>query len=138
MRSVCNTCSVNTHSTAKAGRRGGKGSGGRGVVWLRRRVPGVRSVLSCFRLLGRINQFSSVQFSCLRLLLEIFRHPSVGPYSIRVGCFYYCPNILFGFFLACIIIAGIYGAYSTKTLRLFYIQAVPALIAIILLCIPYD
>ncbi len=36
------------------------------------------------------------------------------------------------FFLACVIIAGIYGAYSTKKIRLFYIQSVPAIIALIL------
>ncbi len=36
------------------------------------------------------------------------------------------------FFLACVIIAGIYGAYSTKKIRLFYIQSVPAIIALLL------
>ncbi|MEZ4793552.1 MAG: DUF1304 domain-containing protein [Gelidibacter sp.] len=36
------------------------------------------------------------------------------------------------FFLICIIIAGIYGAYSTKKIKLFYIQSVPAIIALIL------
>lgn len=35
------------------------------------------------------------------------------------------------FFLACIIIAGIYGAYSTKKIKLFYIQAIPAMAALI-------
>ncbi|WP_052503427.1 DUF1304 domain-containing protein [Lacinutrix sp. Hel_I_90] len=35
------------------------------------------------------------------------------------------------FFLACIIIAGIYGAYSTKKIKLFYIQAIPATAALI-------
>lgn len=34
------------------------------------------------------------------------------------------------FFLLCVIIAGIYGAYSTKQLKLFYIQTMPALIAL--------
>ncbi|NER12643.1 DUF1304 family protein [Leptobacterium flavescens] len=34
------------------------------------------------------------------------------------------------FFLACVIIAGIYGAYSTKKARLFYVQSVPAIIAL--------
>ena len=38
------------------------------------------------------------------------------------------------FFLACVIIAGIYGAYSTKKIRLFYIQSVPAIIALVLTC----
>ncbi len=36
------------------------------------------------------------------------------------------------FFLICVIIAGIFGAYSTKKIRLFYIQSVPAIIALIL------
>jgi len=36
------------------------------------------------------------------------------------------------FFLVCVTIAGIYGAYSTKKIRLFYVQAVPAIIAILL------
>ena len=35
------------------------------------------------------------------------------------------------FFLACIIIAGIYGAYSTKKIKLFYVQSVPAILALI-------
>lgn len=34
------------------------------------------------------------------------------------------------FFLICVILAGIYGAYSTKKIKLFYIQAVPALLAL--------
>ncbi len=34
------------------------------------------------------------------------------------------------FFLTCVSIAGIYGAYSTKKPRLFYIQSVPALLAL--------
>ncbi len=36
------------------------------------------------------------------------------------------------FFLSCVIIAGIYGAYSTKKIKLFYIQSVPAIIALII------
>ncbi len=36
------------------------------------------------------------------------------------------------FFLGCIIVAGIYGAYSTKKIKLFYVQSVPALLAFIL------
>jgi putative membrane protein len=36
------------------------------------------------------------------------------------------------FFLICIAIAGIYGAFSTKKIKLFYLQSIPALIAIIL------
>lgn len=34
------------------------------------------------------------------------------------------------FFLICVSIAGIYGSYSTKKIRLFYIQSVPALLAL--------
>lgn len=37
------------------------------------------------------------------------------------------------FFLVCVVIAGIYGAYSTKKIRLFYVQGVPAIIALGLL-----
>ncbi|HZW62891.1 MAG TPA: DUF1304 domain-containing protein [Flavobacteriaceae bacterium] len=37
------------------------------------------------------------------------------------------------FFLACIVIAGLYGAYSTKNMKLFYIQSLPAILAVILL-----
>lgn len=35
------------------------------------------------------------------------------------------------FFLICVTIAGIYGSYSTKQIKLFYAQAVPAIIAFI-------
>jgi putative membrane protein len=35
------------------------------------------------------------------------------------------------FFISCAIVAGIYGAYSTKKIRLFYIQSVPAILALI-------
>ncbi|OIQ40962.1 MAG: hypothetical protein BM563_02065 [Bacteroidetes bacterium MedPE-SWsnd-G1] len=35
------------------------------------------------------------------------------------------------FFLTCIIIAGIYGAYSTKKISLFYVQSIPAILALI-------
>ncbi len=35
------------------------------------------------------------------------------------------------FFLVCVTIAGIYGAYSTKQIKLFYVQAVPAIVALI-------
>ena len=34
------------------------------------------------------------------------------------------------FFLSCVAIAGIYGAYSTKKIKLFYIQSVPAIIGL--------
>ena len=36
------------------------------------------------------------------------------------------------FFLGCVILAGIYGAYSTKKIRLFYVQSIPALLAFII------
>ncbi|MEO8934846.1 MAG: DUF1304 domain-containing protein [Xanthomarina sp.] len=35
------------------------------------------------------------------------------------------------FFLICIIIAGIFGAISTKKIKLFYVQAIPAILALI-------
>lgn len=35
------------------------------------------------------------------------------------------------FFLSCVFIAGIYGAYSTKKIRIFYIQSIPAIMGII-------
>ena len=35
------------------------------------------------------------------------------------------------FFLSCVILAGVYGAYSTKKIRLFYVQSVPAILALI-------
>jgi putative membrane protein len=41
------------------------------------------------------------------------------------------------FFLACVIIAGVYGAYSTSKIRLFYMQSIPAIIAVILILINY-
>ena len=34
------------------------------------------------------------------------------------------------FFLICVIVAGIYGSYSTKMIKLFYIQAIPAILAL--------
>jgi len=34
------------------------------------------------------------------------------------------------FFLFCVTIAGIYGSYSTKQIKLFYIQAIPAILAL--------
>ncbi len=39
------------------------------------------------------------------------------------------------FFLICITIAGIYGAYSTRKLKLFYLQSVPAIFSLILIFI---
>lgn len=37
------------------------------------------------------------------------------------------------FFLSCVVIAGIYGAFSTQKIKLFYLQSLPALITLILL-----
>ncbi len=37
------------------------------------------------------------------------------------------------FFLICVIIAGIYGAVSTKKIKLFYVQSIPAIIALLFL-----
>lgn len=39
------------------------------------------------------------------------------------------------FFLTCIFIAGIYAAYSIKKIKLFYLQAIPAIMAIITIII---
>jgi putative membrane protein len=41
------------------------------------------------------------------------------------------------FFLVCVIIAGIYGAYSTKQIKLFYIQSIPAILAILSLFVNF-
>ena len=35
------------------------------------------------------------------------------------------------FFLSCVFIAGVYGAYSTKKNKIFFIQSIPAIIAIL-------
>jgi len=37
------------------------------------------------------------------------------------------------FFLICVTVAGIFGSYSTKKNKLFYIQSLPAIIGIILI-----
>ncbi len=39
------------------------------------------------------------------------------------------------FFLICVTIAGIYGSYSTKKIRLFYVQGIPAILALIMILI---
>ncbi|MBE0422735.1 MAG: DUF1304 domain-containing protein [Lutibacter sp.] len=36
------------------------------------------------------------------------------------------------FFLSCVVVAGIFGAYTTKNIKLFYVQAAPALIGLLL------
>ncbi|WP_369048191.1 DUF1304 domain-containing protein [Tenacibaculum sp. UWU-22] len=38
------------------------------------------------------------------------------------------------FFLSCVCVAGIYGAYSTKKTRIFFIQSVPAILGLISFC----
>jgi putative membrane protein len=40
---------------------------------------------------------------------------------------------IFMFFLSCVTIAGIYGAYTTKKIKLFLIQSIPAILGIILI-----
>ena len=40
-------------------------------------------------------------------------------------------TILAIFFLICVTIAGIYGSYSTKKIKLFYVQAIPAILALL-------
>lgn len=41
------------------------------------------------------------------------------------------------FFLVCVIVAGIYGAYSTKKVKLFYVQSVPAILALVFTLLNY-
>lgn len=42
-------------------------------------------------------------------------------------------NQLAIFFLSCVILAGIFGAYTTRKIKLFYMQAVPAIICLLLI-----
>lgn len=37
------------------------------------------------------------------------------------------------FFLICVAIAGIYGAYTTKKIKLFFVQSIPAIVGIFLI-----
>ena len=39
------------------------------------------------------------------------------------------------FFVCCVIVAALYGAYSTKGMRILYVQGIPALIALLVLLI---
>lgn len=41
------------------------------------------------------------------------------------------------FFITCVIVAGIYGAYSTKQIKLFYFQSVPAIITLIIILLGF-
>jgi putative membrane protein len=36
------------------------------------------------------------------------------------------------FFLSCVAVAGIFGAYTTKNIKLFYVQALPAIVGLLL------
>lgn len=36
------------------------------------------------------------------------------------------------FFLSCVVIAGFYGAYSTKNKRILFVQAIPAIIGLLI------
>lgn len=44
---------------------------------------------------------------------------------------------MIGFFLSCIIIAGVFGAYSTKKIKLFYVQAVPSIICLLIIILRF-
>ncbi|WP_298363910.1 DUF1304 domain-containing protein [uncultured Lutibacter sp.] len=37
------------------------------------------------------------------------------------------------FFLICVTIAGIYGSYTTKQIKIFFIQSIPSIIGIVLI-----
>jgi putative membrane protein len=37
------------------------------------------------------------------------------------------------FFLICVTIAGVYGSYTTKNIKLFYVQSIPAILGILTL-----
>ncbi len=39
------------------------------------------------------------------------------------------------FFLICVIIAGIYGAYSAKKCKIFFVQTLPAVFALVAMCL---
>ena len=39
------------------------------------------------------------------------------------------------FFLICVTIAGIYGSYSTKNIRLIFVQGIPAILALLVILI---
>lgn len=39
------------------------------------------------------------------------------------------------FFVGCVIVAALYGAYSTKSMRIFYVQGIPAILTLIILLI---
>jgi putative membrane protein len=37
------------------------------------------------------------------------------------------------FFLSCVAVAGVFGAFTTKKIKLFYVQSVPSLIGLLLI-----
>jgi len=41
------------------------------------------------------------------------------------------------FFLSCVVLAGIYGAFTTKKIKLFYIQSLPAIIGLLLILLKF-
>lgn len=41
------------------------------------------------------------------------------------------------FFLSCISLAGIYGAFSTKQIKLFYFQTIPSIICLLLIILHF-
>lgn len=47
-------------------------------------------------------------------------------------------SILLNYLLTCVVIAGIYGAFSTKILRLFLVQSLPAIITLLLIYFDYQ
>lgn len=54
------------------------------------------------------------------------------------GLWHHQPEFAFQiklFFLICVAVAGIYGAFTVNK-RIFFVQALPALLAAILLCLP--
>lgn len=56
-------------------------------------------------------------------------------WSLFIGTPVWSSNIAL-FFLGCVVIAGSYGGFSISK-RIFYIQAIPALIAMILILVPH-
>lgn len=53
-------------------------------------------------------------------------------WSLLISNEIWCKNVAL-FFLTCVVIAGFYGFYSTKSKKIFYVQALPAIIAILTL-----
>jgi putative membrane protein len=56
--------------------------------------------------------------------------------GLLISLFFTNPQVCFAFqayFLSCVFIAGVYGAYSVKNRRIFFIQALPAILGLLLL-----